>query len=130
MLDPTKPVQLRDGRPARIICNNMKGNRPIIALMESEGGYEFTIYRKADGKFGSGKHPFYLDLINVPTTIKGYVGVYHTDLYGVMPGELRADDRIQSLPFVATAVYLSPDHVPNRGKEKPIITEIAFTLPT
>lgn len=31
--DPTKPVQTRDGRKARIICTDAKGVLPIIALV-------------------------------------------------------------------------------------------------
>lgn len=33
MFDPTKPVQTRDGRKARIICTDRKGELPIVALI-------------------------------------------------------------------------------------------------
>ena len=32
MLDINKPVQTRDGQPARILCTDKKGNLPILAL--------------------------------------------------------------------------------------------------
>ena len=49
MFDPTKPVQTRDGRPARIIANDRRtvnpGRLPIVALVRSLGGRDFeTVY--------------------------------------------------------------------------------------
>ena len=38
--DPTKPVQTRDGREARIICTDVerKGDWPIVALIKTSDG--------------------------------------------------------------------------------------------
>jgi hypothetical protein len=35
-LDPSKPVQTADGRPARIICTDRDGSYPIVALVGAE----------------------------------------------------------------------------------------------
>lgn len=61
--DPTKPVQARDGRPARIICMdaNLFGGQNIVAIVNDCELYSYH----TDGTWltpGS-KHP--LDIINV-----------------------------------------------------------------
>lgn len=69
--DPTKPVQTRDGRKARIICTNRKAssgtNRPVVALIEAltplEG--ESLILYTSEGYFNLPGEPSGLDLINV-----------------------------------------------------------------
>ena len=75
MFDPTKPVQTRDGRKARIICRDAKGPWPIVALVDyghqdaphcfAANGYELT-----DGLERPG------DLVNIPTKREGWVNVY------------------------------------------------------
>ena len=64
--DSTLPVQTRDGRKARIICTDMKGEGPILALLDS-GPYEIAKVYLEDGKLeGSGTDPCSYDLINIP----------------------------------------------------------------
>ncbi len=49
--DPAKPVQTRDGREARIICNDFKNfNNPLIALIKNNNEYESVIFRKNNGR--------------------------------------------------------------------------------
>jgi hypothetical protein len=62
--DPTKPVQTRDGRKARIICTDAKNNQPIIALHEIDDDGEAIRYHEADGKWFAGEE-CNNDLINV-----------------------------------------------------------------
>ena len=39
--DPSRPVQTRDGRKARIVCVDMKRDHyPILALVENPNGLE------------------------------------------------------------------------------------------
>jgi len=72
--DPKKPVQTRDGRPARIVCRDAKGSYPIVAMIEIDGEEQPKTYT-ADGKFDRfGGLP--LDLINIPTKRTGWVNVY------------------------------------------------------
>jgi hypothetical protein len=63
--DPDKPVQTRDGHPARIVCTNVKGARPIIALVTLSDGSEsaYTCYKDGQSQRFE-MHPF--DLVNVP----------------------------------------------------------------
>jgi len=64
--DPTKPVQTRDGRKARIICTDRDfDGYPIIALIRGTQGQEGFETYGIDGKASSFmEHE--LDLINVP----------------------------------------------------------------
>lgn len=66
--DPKKPVQTRDGRPARILCTDRIGNQPIVALLINDSGSEYTVYRKLNGTREDGEESLLGndDLINVP----------------------------------------------------------------
>lgn len=65
--DPTKPVQTRDGRKARIICTDRKGEMPIVALITSEDGTETISDFKLNGSYWCGLKES--DLINIPQRI-------------------------------------------------------------
>jgi len=41
--DPTKPVQTRDGRKARILYTDIKSGYPIVALTTEPGGVEIML---------------------------------------------------------------------------------------
>lgn len=72
--DPTKPVQTRDGLPARIICTDAEG---------LEDGPEFTIVAIVDGEVGmyTDEGQFISDcldprdLVNVPERVERFYGV-------------------------------------------------------
>lgn len=71
------PVCTRDGQPARIICYDLKGlkNCPILALVESSGGVEFTINCTLSGHTSlysdTGK-----DLMMASVKREGWVNLY------------------------------------------------------
>lgn len=65
--DPTKPVQLRSGRNARIIATDRKSGRPIIALIQGTNGSESIFSFYPDGTFLGGGSNSQDDLINIPT---------------------------------------------------------------
>ena len=73
--DPTKPVQTRDGRKARIICTDRDfTGYSIVALIKTESEEERIEAYRSDGS-----RKFYrddLDLINVPEKVTMYVNVY------------------------------------------------------
>jgi len=64
--DPTKPVQTRDGRPARIICDNLKSKQPIIAIIDCGNEQEFYQSVSINGNFNNSDQTSNLDLINIP----------------------------------------------------------------
>lgn len=89
--DPTKPVQTRDGRPARILCVDAKISKtaPIVALVDRPGeDGELLDFYDADGRAScsiSGGN----DLVNVPQTVGRWIHLYRY----VANGEYFASDR-------------------------------------
>lgn len=78
MFDPTKPVQTRDGRKARIICTDRKHEAyPIAALVFDEDcGEEDVEFFAADGREYVGDDND-IDLVNVPEKVEGWVNILH-----------------------------------------------------
>jgi len=65
MLDPTKPVQTRDGRKARIVCTDFRNNNyPMIVLIDA-GANEKIEFRPVDGQVHSSRVSD-MDIINIP----------------------------------------------------------------
>ncbi len=63
--DPTKPIQTRDGRPARILCTDARGHLPIVALVGTPHGPEYVQrYTVLGCEYRNVPLPH--DLINVP----------------------------------------------------------------
>lgn len=78
--DPTKPVQTRDGRKARIICTDRKHrDGAIIALISYPEG-EFPITYYDDGKYR--QCPMPLDLVNIPKVTTKISNVYRHPMKG------------------------------------------------
>ena len=79
--DPTKPVQTRDGHPARIICTDAKGNWPIVALVSTSTtippyvAEETPFPFSADGRRIIGAATT-TDLVNIPEEHEVWVRVY------------------------------------------------------
>ena len=74
-----KPVCTRDGRKARIICFDAKGDKPIIALVEM-GTAETPNNYPIDGKAVSAKEVS-CDLMMLPEKKEGWVNVYKDSVY-------------------------------------------------
>jgi hypothetical protein len=71
--DPTKPVQTRDGRKARIVCTDRAGSDyPIIALIMENNDIEICYIYAINGHFWGNESGHRLDLINVPERIERY----------------------------------------------------------
>ena len=75
-----KPVYTRNGRKARIICFDAKGDKPIIALVEM-GTDEIPNNYPIDGKDVSAKEGSY-DLMMLTEKKEGWVNVYSNCLGG------------------------------------------------
>lgn len=97
-LNVNEPVQTRDGRKARIICADRKGEYPIIALIEEMHGPENVCSFHSDGKLNA-DYPSSHDLINVPKRITGWVNVYGSEMGLIYSTKEKADraafDRIR-----------------------------------
>ena len=72
--NPKRKVVTRNGRSARIICTDAKGNYPIVVLIE-EGGYDNALSYTKDGKLYVGETNDY-DLFFAPEKHEGWVNVY------------------------------------------------------
>lgn len=79
--DPTRPVQTRDGRKARIICTDVfKARDPdhkILALIAgSIDGNEVAAVYTTSGRFLGDDAQSPADLVNVPDTVHQYYNIY------------------------------------------------------
>lgn len=77
--DPTKPVQTRDGRPARIICTDRKHSRDVIvALVTSDTtNDEHLVTYCASGQYVDSITDN-VDLVNIPVRVSRYYNIYTT----------------------------------------------------
>ncbi len=83
--DPPEPVQTRDGRKARIVCTDVNGHYPIIALVDYHGT-ELVHHFNADGKACTGSRGS--DLINIPVKREGWINIYPLgSCEGIFPTE-------------------------------------------
>lgn len=76
--DPTKPVQTRDGRKARIVCKDVKCplGFHILALVERDSGMEEAVWFQSNGRAHRNGTEACNDLINIPEEHEGWVSVY------------------------------------------------------
>ena len=84
-----RKVVTRNGRSARIICTDAKGNYPIVALIE-EGGYDNALSYTKDGKLYVGETNDY-DLFLATEKHEGWVNVYR-DFDDMMCGSVFATE--------------------------------------
>ena len=103
-----KPVCTRDGRKARIICFDGKGDQPIIALVEAKGNKDALI-EKVERYFING-HPVFEvsetndDLMMPPEKKEGWVNVYKGGLLDTKsyPTKKESFDKACPKDYVAT----------------------------
>lgn len=79
-----KPVCLRNGRKARIICFDVKNSAyPIVALVE-DGEYEVTMYFNEKGRTCA--HPSGYDLMMASEKKEMYINIYGGESGRAIPG--------------------------------------------
>ena len=75
--NPSRKVMTRDGRNVRIVCTDVKGAFPIVALIENSDGSNETAYKfKKNGYFLDSDDDYLLDLFFVPEMHEGWVNIY------------------------------------------------------
>ena len=75
-VDWTKPIQTRDGRPARVLCLDLRkgaGDFAAVAVTDTDHT-EFIWTRPLTGKAGDGESG--IDIINVPEKRTVYINFY------------------------------------------------------
>lgn len=75
-LDITKPVQTRDGKPARIVCTDMKGTFPVVALVTQKSGNEVVNSYDSNGVYHTFSGKSDNDLVNIPERVERWLNVY------------------------------------------------------
>lgn len=77
IFDPTKPVRLRNGLPARILATDLQGDYPIICAYIRPDGEECIMRVRANGEasdiFSLARDH---DLVNIPESRAIYMAVY------------------------------------------------------
>ena len=75
--NPSRKVVTKNGRNARIICTDAKGNFPIVALIETlDGTTEVPHKFKKNGYFFIGNEDYHLNLFFAPEKHEGWINVY------------------------------------------------------
>ncbi len=96
-LDLTKPVQTRDGRPAKIDRTDLKNEKPIAGVVTNNDGCEYVTQWFSDGRFFKTSESA-LDIINVPPKpVKYYTHVYLVDT-SLIAGDICVDDGPRESP--------------------------------
>ena len=73
LVNPSRKVITRDGRPVKIHCTNFASDQPIIATMGDE---EYSHSFSKDGRFMRGMYKSCHDLFFVPEKHERWINVY------------------------------------------------------
>jgi len=79
--DPKKPVQTRDGYPARILATDVQDSHPIVAAVTRDDGKEIIRSYCSDGHYLSTVGTSVCDLVNIPERCVRWVNLYRGALY-------------------------------------------------
>ncbi len=105
--DPTKPVQTRDGRKARILATDKTGGQPIIALVQDPLSrccqpHEIAESFCSDGRyFPYGTDESSKDLVNIPQKIVQWINIYKKTGVGCAHATREEADNIAMIDRVA-----------------------------
>ena len=75
LANPSRKVVTRDGRKARILCTDAKGDYPIVALVEENDG-EYSVSCTKDGRYYLNEINDKNDLFFAPVKREGWVNIY------------------------------------------------------
>lgn len=110
--NPSRKVVTGDGRNARIICTNAKGDFPIIALIETlDGSIEFPQKFKENGHFLYDNEDYHLNLFFTPEKHERWVNLYRdtrdvTNVGSMYTSEKEAKENIYSPPRYVTTIKI------------------------
>ena len=77
LVNPSRKVITRDGRPVKIHCTNFASDQPIIATMGDE---EYSYSFSKDGRFMRGMYESCYDLFFAPEKHEGWVNIYKAEV--------------------------------------------------
>lgn len=77
-----KPICTRNGRKARIICWNLKGDYPIVAAVETDNGTREEVFRYTKkGHYLKPETKDLDDLMMLPEKKEGFINAYKSITY-------------------------------------------------
>ena len=105
--DTSRKVVTRDGRNVRIVCTDMKGSAPIVAVIEEADNTENAFRYEPDGIM-HGYHD--IDLFFTPEKKEGYVNLYK-QITGLNTGFVfntkeEAEKSVKGIPNYITTVKI------------------------
>ena len=105
LINPNKKVITRDGRSARIICTDAKGNFPIIVLVETYSGAETVLRLKENGRFYNDTENS-SDLFFAPEKKEGWINLFKINSTLTI-GEVYNTEEEAKAAVVGSLVYIS-----------------------
>ena len=103
--NPDRHIVTRDGRSARIICTDAKGNFPIIALVETYNGNETVLRLKENGRFYNDTENS-SDLFFAPVKKEGWINLFKVNST-MTTGEIYNTEEEAKSAIAKSLVYIS-----------------------
>ena len=110
LANPARQIITRDCKPARIICTNVKGKYPIIALVDEGNDVEYAYKYTKDGLYASSTTNS-RDLFFVSEKKKCWVNVYmekdgtHTRVGAVYNSKEEALEHMSIHEYIGTVSF-------------------------
>ena len=81
LANPSKKIVTREGKPARIICTDARGEYPVIALIEHyQETLDVTFSFTKDGKWDTNGTNSNKDLFFAPEKHEGWINLYKSGI--------------------------------------------------
>jgi hypothetical protein len=77
-VDFSKPIQTRHGKPARLLCQDLKGDYPVVAIVDN-GDEEIPFRYTSEGPLFNRDMPHDYDLVNVPEVAETKLKLQHCE---------------------------------------------------
>lgn len=105
--NPDQKVVTRDGKPARIICTDKRGNKPVVALiLAPDNKTEVTFFYTSNGFFYKDGRDDCDDLMFAPTKKEGWVNLFKNNST-IIAGEVYNTEAEAKSAILCKYTYIS-----------------------
>lgn len=105
--NPDKKVITRDGKPARIICTDKRGNKPVVALiLAPDNKIEVPFFYTSNGFFYKDGRDDCDDLMFAPTKKEGWVNLFKNNST-IIAGEVYNTEAEAKSAILCKYTYIS-----------------------
>lgn len=105
--NPDRKVMTRNGKPARIICTDKLGDKPVVALILSrDGKTETTNFYTSDGICLRDDIDYPEDLMFAPTKKEGWINLFKINST-ITSGEIYNTKEEAKSAVVGNFIYIS-----------------------